>query len=363
MTTVPPYSNRGAQNTNSNGLRACVDWLQVTFLDISNPFDIVTLLGMENSDFEDKSTGKFGYASHIRCNNIAIYFGTQDHVHLEITGQGCRQYEAKKIHDWTALIGLFLMLRVNITRLDLAIDDFLGYFKVPTLYQKFRKGHAKSIFKDYRYMTSGKIADRGVTGNTLYVGSPTSRLMVRFYDKYLERTSKGYQLEDGITCWNRTELQLRDERASTAAMMIASEDFNIGELISGILKNYINFLNPKRNKDGSIDKNKSRWPVSDFWLKFLGDIAPIKLSQAAPDKTIETTFNWFENSITPSMAALMEAFDYDVELLNHWIIEGKDRLTGRHKDMICDFKLKQMSLDDILKIKKDQNPNSNSDLV
>ena len=181
--------------------------------------------------------------------------------------------------------------------------------------------------------------------------------MVRFYDKYLERTSKGYELEEGIICWNRTELQLRDERAKTAAIMIANESFNTGQMIAGILKNYLNFVNPKKLKDGSIDKNKSRWPISDFWTSFLGDIEPIKLTQAAPDKTIETTMNWFSNSITPSMACLLEAFDDDRELLSQWIEDGKSRLSDRHYDMLSEFKKKNKTLAEILKQKK--NPNQN----
>lgn len=356
---VPPYSNRGAQNTNEFGLRACVDWVQVTFLGITNPFDVITLLGLENDSFEAKKIGKFGYTSHLRYGNIAIYFsGEKDHVHLEMTGQGCRQYESLNVHDWSALFGLFLMLEVNFTRLDLAIDDFEGYFKVNTLYQKVRRTHALSKFKSWKYIHSGKISKRESTGYTLYLGDPTSRLQVRFYDKFLERQSKGKVMEDGIEFWNRTEIQMRDERSQAAAILIALESHTVGQLVSGTLKNYINFVNPKKLKNGKIDSNRSRWTVADFWKKFLGDVEPISLSQVAPDRTIESTKQWFEKSITPSLAVLMDAFDYDIDLLNKWILEGRDRLSDRHKDMLKRFKENQKTLEDI---KKDQNQNG-SDL-
>lgn len=352
--SVPPYTNRGAQNTSGGGLRACVDWLQVTFLGTSNPLDVITVLGMNERDFETKEVGKFGYKFHMRNGHLAIYYSDDlPHCHLEITGQGCREYESRKIYDWTELLGMILMLdRVNITRLDLAVDDFQGYFKIQTLYQKLRRSHARSKFKTYRYMTKGKISERVVSGHTVYLGDPSSRLMIRFYDKLLERLSKGVEVEEGLVCWNRTEIQLRDERAKMAAVMIALEEENIGSLISGILRNYINFVNPKKNKKGEIDSNKSRWPISDFWLAFTNAAEPIKLTQVAPDRTIESTKDWYEKQITPTMALLLEAYGDNQDMLDRWIKEGSERYSDRHKEMLKRFREEKQLTDDILSEKR-----------
>jgi phage replication initiation protein len=349
--TVPPYTNRGAQNTSEEGLRACLDWLQVTFLGTSNPLDVIVILGMQESDFETKEIGKFGYKFHMRNGHIAIYYSDDlPHCHLEITGQGCREYEARKLFDWTELLGMILMLEgINITRLDLAVDDFKGYFKIQTLYQKLRRAHARSKFKTYRYMTKGKISEREVSGHTVYLGDPSSRLMVRFYDKLLERISKGVEVEEGLTCWNRTEIQLRDERAKMAALMIATESENIGSLIAGLLRNYINFVNPKKNKNGEIDSNKSRWPISDFWLAFTNAAEPIKLTQVAPDRTIEQTKEWYEKQMTPTMALLLEAYGNNPDMVNKWIKEGSERYSDKHKEMLKRFREEQTIKEEVLK--------------
>lgn len=334
---VPPYTNRGAQNTEQKGLRACVDWLQVTFLSIQNPYEVINILGLPEEDFKALEMGKYGYPFQLKNGYISIYYSDKvSHIHLEISGQGCRYYESKNIYDWSTLLGLILMLKVNITRLDLALDDFKGYFKIRKLYKKLEQGHARSKFKEYRFMTKGKIGTEEITGDTIYLGDPTSRLMVRIYDKYKQLISKKKEIDPKITFWNRTELQLRNERAEAAALRIAESSHTIGDLIAGTLKNYINFIDPHET-----DSNKSRWKVSQFWDKFLGDVEPVKLTQVAPDKTIEQVKTWFEKSITPSLATLLEAFNYDTVMLKEWLKDGKERMSERNKDMLKRFREEQ----------------------
>lgn len=65
--------------------------------------------------------------------------------------------------------------------------------------------------------------------------------MIRFYNKnkeYLENDKKE-ELKD-IKLWNQTELQLKDERATKVAWLIAN-DTDAGELVTGDLSYYIRF--------------------------------------------------------------------------------------------------------------------------
>jgi phage replication initiation protein len=333
---VPPYTNRGAQNTSEGDLIACVDWLQATLFHTSNPYEVIGLLALNDEDFQALETGKYGYPFQLRFHHIAIYYGPgKEHCHLEMTGQGCRQYEQLQKFEWSVLFSLLLELKSNITRLDLAIDDFKGYFKVATLYRKLKSGHARSKFKSFRYMVAAKIASKEITGQTVYLGSPQSKLMFRFYDKLAERLSKNFEIEDGLTCWNRTELQLRDARAQAAATLIATEKYNLGDMVSGILKNYINFLNPTK------DSNKARWPVAKFWDKFLGDVAPLTLTEKAPDRTLEQVKSWYDKNMTPTFAMLYDAFGDDPDLFYNWIKEGYSKMGKRHRNLLDDYKTKK----------------------
>ena len=86
--------------------------------------------------------------------------------------------------------------------------------------------------------------------------------MVRFYDKWQERTQKGYKVLEDTKFWVRTEIQLRGKRALKACEIMSyewySNDHTIGDFIKGVLRNYLNFLK-EPNKGKPKDSNKARW--------------------------------------------------------------------------------------------------------
>lgn len=53
-----------------------------------------------------------------------------------MSGEGCRTFKNMSEISWTDLFRLFVTdyaFSVNITRMDLAVDNFEGYSKIPTL--------------------------------------------------------------------------------------------------------------------------------------------------------------------------------------------------------------------------------------
>lgn len=336
-TCMPPCTSRGAQNTCETALIACVDWVSVTLKNVHDVHDVIDLLGLPRDNFCDFPTGKYGYRSHARFGHIAIYYDGRPNmgIHVEISGQGCREFEQYTKKDWSQFFALLLNFDVNFTRLDLAIDDFRGYFTIEQVIQKVKRGHVASRFREARRHDSWKIATGENTGMTIYFGDASSRLQVRFYDKYRERISKGYEILEGITFWNRVECQLRQERATSAAVILAHEHYNTGQLVMGILQNYIRFLVPGE------DTNKSRWKTCKWWEEFLHCVEKLKLTQVAPDATIERSRSWVERQVSPTLAMLYEAFDYDDELIWNFVKEGIPRMTDKHRDMIMRFKEEQ----------------------
>lgn len=328
----PPSTNRGVLSTSQTGLRACVDWVQVTFKNVTDFTQIISLLGMEIGHFLDMQTGKYGYKCQKRCGNIAIYYdGREDMgVHLEMTGQACREYENMKLFDWPRLFALFTLFECYFTRLDLAIDDFEGYFKITTIKNKVRKAEIRSLFRTAKDMRKTSLKDGSSLGDTVYFGSEKSDIQIRMYDKYLQMLSKGQKLEDGIEFWNRTELQLRDKRAQAAAFIIMFENAPLGEIISGLLKRYVNFLNP------SGDSNRSRWDVCKWWDRFLGDVKPLQLSLIAPDRTVERTQDWIDRQVESNLSMLNIAYD-DITFIFDSLINGLDKLKNSHINTINNY--------------------------
>jgi phage replication initiation protein len=337
----PRPRNTGAQNPYESGLRACVDWVQATFKNVSVDDLITHVLALDIEEFRE-SNGEHGYQKCKRLDNIAIYYEGASNmgIHLKMTGQGCRLYEAlsKDKKPWSLLLGMFLDMGANFTRIDGAIDDFQGYFKIDQIVRKIKRGELVSKFKKARSMESIEIKSGESKGMTIYYGSSKSRIQIRMYEKDFERENAGYELEKSVTVWNRTEIQARDERAQKIAEIIAQGD-DLGNVISGILKHYLRFVVKGK------DKKRSRWKTAPFWEKFLGEVEALKLTEKAPDRTVERTEEWLRKQVAPSLAVLMRAYDGDVGLLHNMIHSGDRRLKNKDYEMIDRFKRQNKTLD------------------
>lgn len=316
-------------------LNACVDWLQVTFKRVQDLHEIMSVLRLSYDTFTEIENGKYGYDSQLRFGHIAIYYNqfrtTEMGVHLELTGQGCREYEDYVDCGFNYLLPALFQHEINVTRFDIAVDDRSGYFTVAQLERKVKEGFVKSKFKKARGISEYKISDGSELGKTLYFGSPSSDLQVRFYDKKEEMISKKRFIADDLNSWVRTELQLRRENAFQAALKFVESNGRLQDIALGILKNYITFCN-KTN-----DTNKNRWTVSKFWAKFLHDVELITITKEAPEVSIEKSKDWFENSITPTFAVLMKAFNSDTDMLNEWYRKGLSKMSPKHENMLKRF--------------------------
>lgn len=333
--STPPYSNRGAQNTERSGLRALVDWLSATFRNVQDYTEIIELLGLEKEQFREVESGKYGYKLHARLGHIAIYYDGGDGmgVFLDISGQGCREYESFGLYSWSELFVVMHSLKVKFTRLDIAIDDFNDMLSIPTLKRKVREGAVRSRFKSAVEIRKSKLSDGSSSGETLYFGSPSSRIQVRFYDKYLEQTSKNRKVDSDLLSWNRVELQLRKEHANAVATVIANHERSIGKCVLGILNNYVTFC-----VKSSKDTNKARWAVAKFWTDFLDGVDKLPLTQVAPDLSIERSQEWIRRQATATLAMLYTAYDGDMMSFMNYLIDGTNKMDEKHREIINRFR-------------------------
>jgi phage replication initiation protein len=117
-----------------------------------------------------------------------------------------------------------------------------------------------------------------------------------------------------------------DGHADQAANHVIWEGANgnpdIGYVIKGVLNNYMTFFERKNQ-----DSNKSRWPRWRRWERLLGEVEKLKLSQKAPDKTLDQRKAWIDKQTPKTLAKLFlttlhdydsfsELIDYGVESFN-----------------------------------------------
>lgn len=351
----PPSTNRGVLNTYRPDLRALIDWVEGTFVHVRDLREIVCLLGMNIEDFHE-STGINGYPLSIRFGHIAIYyFPDEDRSvraltmgkHLVMSGQGCREFETYSNIEWHTFFQSLLENKFKFTRLDPAIDDFKPHFKIGYLKRIIKQGRLRTKFRKSKFISDVDNATGSTLGETIYYGSPSSMVQIRMYEKDKEREANGYVVDEDIKAWNRVEIQLRDERAHEAALIIATNYYLLGDFIVGVLSHYMQFC------DIGEDTNKARWKTSKFWLRFLNDAEKIRLSLQAPDASIERSYIWSNKQWPKTLAMLIEAFDGDMQIIYDYVKAGSEKLTDKEKDVIRRFKLKDMNYEDFLEFISD----------
>ncbi|MDO3682096.1 replication initiation factor domain-containing protein [Paenibacillus ehimensis] len=313
-------------------LISLVDWVQFTIPLTSDLQVVYDLLGIPSEEWKDMPKGLFSYAKQKAAGGIKLLYepisqNADMGIHILMSGQACREYETYfGRYNWEQLFNRVLVAGGHFTRLDLAVDEkrYHGekpYFKIRTLVGKVKRNECRSKFRSARRIEKLNIGDGSSLGNTVYFGSPQSLIEIRAYEKNFERENAGKQVEEQLTTWNRVEIEMRDERAQMAVYAICS-GMPSGQLVFGILSNYLNFVDRQQG-----DTNKARWPISKWWLNYLDGAKKLVLALQAPDKTIDQKQTWLVKQVIPTFAEVWYALggpgaDFFSEILT----EGMDRM-------------------------------------
>lgn len=223
------------------------DWFSFTSK-VDSWVTITEMLGIDSVHFQPVK-GARGYLNRAYFDGISIHYGGRDEVWVEMSGQGCRNFETNGHGNWEALFECVSGDRdYHVTRLDVAFDDHTGLLDIDRLYLDTYDGCFKSKYQYWEVTASSD-------GKSIYHGSPRSDLRFRIYDKAAERKRVGEH-------WIRFEMQLRDDRAQQFIDQLLLKP--VGEIFFGVLRNYLNYY------DRTNDTNKSRWKMAEWWQAFTG---------------------------------------------------------------------------------------------
>ncbi len=271
---------------------AKLDWIKIRLWE--QPEIIINeLFGIEIMDCElsDGQLMFYGYDSYYSYGLIHIYtyrnaLFTPDCC-IQLSGQACTQLEIileSKSLSWKEFfqVAFGICEKVEFLRLDCALDDKneLPYFTVEKLISKAKKNLYWSNGRDYSINESKY---RLTTGKTLNIGSRTSDLMCRIYNKAIEQAKMtGKDISD-FGSWNRIEIELKREPANDMARRIAYENESLENLIRAVLRQELRFYT-----------DSSKKIVCRFWDKFLLKIPPINLNRKYEVTTLQSSANWLE---------------------------------------------------------------------
>lgn len=310
-----------------------IDWFSFTSK-IDCLDTIKRLLGLDDpSIIFQELGGMHGYKDRLYFEGISIHYNGSDKMNLkdtvwvEMSGQGCRAFEQYSSHkDWRFILSLLLadLDSYNITRCDIAYDDWSGLLDISLLKREAEKHNIVTKFRDYG-------VDMSFVNNdiTLYFGSKKSDVLFRCYNKAAERGK-----EDEIRHWIRFEMQLRDAYALKFLQEFYKSD-DLGHTFSGVLKHYLRFVKPSRS-----DSNKARWCTRPWWQRFVENAESISLyTQKGTDYNEYKLHEFVVNNVGNAVDTFITIFGEQKLVAD--LKQRRTRLSAKYKQLIDSHKLRQ----------------------
>ena len=238
------------------------DWFSFSLKSMQRD-DMIAFLGLPASGWTEGLGSKYFYKERwLFGKGISIHFGGKNGgVFVEMSGQGCRELETYGCIDFDSLIPWVIAAGGNISRVDIAYDDFTGVLDIDEMFRAAQNFEFVATSHAINLAVSG--SDRQHLGKSVCHGSRSSEVFFRCYDKRAER--KAY---DDYDHWIRFEMQLR----GNAAYNFCSLSGSIGEKFSAVINNYLRYVVPDPD-----DSNTARWEVCDWWRDFVSSVDRISL--------------------------------------------------------------------------------------
>lgn len=364
MVTIPPSagaSNTPAENTAENAQTIRVDWVSVSFVTAINLQEVWNFIGIgELENLETIEGARYGFAGYTityKLGHIELMHNpNEDRWLLNMSGQGCREFELKSCFDFVTLFALLTNFYASYSRLDIAIDDYDNIYNVNTIRKAVYNKQCVTRLKEWGNSERGKIATGRdeLTMDNFYLGSPSSRYFINVYDKKMERANKGFEVDDKT--WIRTEVRLKDEYAEQFVRHILEDTSSIGEKIFELLNDKVVFLKPTALL---LDKNRSRLAKdldnhARWWRKFLNTTRKLPLTVYKPDMPLLASKSWLLRQVSTTLASFQVYFEDDMayeDFIRQLTVDGMEKMDKRHLNKIN----QQKELDEYLQADRNLN--------
>ena len=310
----------------------CDDEEPITTLDEN----ILSLLGYDFSEeFSDEISGKNFYNRGATIGNYVNVFwndytdkenpvrrNSSATMNVVFTGQGSTDLAIRNNNDWLKIFTILTTYktedkpkdkpRVNITRIDIAYDDFDELVKFDDIEKKLKKGHYRSSKRSYNIVkTSDQNGQR--LGETIYIGNARTasgsrgNVYARFYDKLAQYREKSqlvttdvreYWKETGKESWQRYEISYSKGYTNSIVEAFLNGE-SIDKIFKTSLRNLLEILTPRGK-----DTNKNRWYKTRWWEEFLQYDECKSFDLPERDVMLAETLEWIRVAVLPSLNVL-----------------------------------------------------------
>jgi hypothetical protein len=324
----------------SKNLQVSVDYLVVatkhgTHADLQAMVDFIAdfskdefFLEFDNSFTPGKGCKKYQHSGS-SVKGCRIGWNVVDGVSktwLAIPGYVLSQMTTRDVYRLCS--GLGHRWKADCRRFDVALDDYKRRVS-PSEILRACEAKDTALFEDYMPFGKAKTGEKFVP--TMYLGSRESEKFVRFYDA---------EKKHGTPC-DRWEVELKRRHAQEAFKHFISPIFDPGDddsfeqitaqYLAGLVTGAVDFV----KRDEGV--RYSRRQRLNWWASLCDEVgAAVRLSPARPKPTLERTIQWFDRSVSPSLAMLRDG--WGVVRFNAWlaheIAEGRNRYSKRHEAVV-----------------------------
>lgn len=294
---------------------------------IDSHLSIIDFLGLQGIIF-DNLKGFYGYRSRLYFDGISIHYDGRDDMGIcvEMSGKGCRTWEKYGNSDYDGLFERILenysddseKRSMNITRIDIAYDDFNGVLDLPLLCRETQLKNFVSRFKDWQVIFGNK----GISVNH---GSTRSNVYIRIYDKRLEQNA-----EELVEHWVRCEIQMRKE---CTLGFIKIKD-TVKRKYFMILNNYLRYIIPTDN-----DSNNSMLYTAPYWLNFIESAESRSIFHKPADNyNFDKLYNLVNNQFSGAISTYIDVVGVEQFLIDINNSRKGKKLNNKYKTIKDSYK-------------------------
>lgn len=268
---------------------------------------------------------------NIRYNHNNLSVSNNMGLNIELTGGGL-DYLRENLRQNDIEMYFYYKIKeikedyeVNITRVDLAYDDFKSqpYLPIAKIEKAIKRGDFVSKSRSSRnleLLRLGEKKNKEQLGDTLYIGSNESERRLRLYNKNLEQIHKiGFCDEKH---WLRYEMVFRKKQAEK--IFANFKDLKLIDIFFNSIQEFIKFV------VSSVDKKKSRLKTAEFWEEFLasrGEVKPFVIVPELKPADIVKVSDWLVSisSAFQVPLTLLEKNDTKIDTLDYTKLNKKQK--------------------------------------
>lgn len=299
--------------------------------------NLLELLGYDFTEFETGS-GKNYYNRGASLGNYVNVFwndytdtenpvrrNSSKTMNVVYTGQGSTDLALRNDNDWVKIFTILTQYEprnkpkskdeedkptVNITRIDIALDDYDELVKFDDIEKKLKKGHYRSSKRSYNIVkTSDQNGQK--LGETIYIGNARTasgsrgNVYARMYDKLAQYREKNQLVmsdvrehweKTGKEVWQRYEISYSKNYTNSIVEAILNGE-SIDKIFKTSLRNLLEILTPR-------GKNKNRWYKTKWWEDFLQYDERKGFDLPERDVMLAETLEWLRVAVLPSLNVL-----------------------------------------------------------